>query len=164
MSVWRSLARIEDVVAGLALAVFTSAILLGVIFRYVLNYPLSWTNEISLIAFSWLMFVGAAICARENGHVLIDLITASSNSAIHRWTEGLSALVSVVASLVLAWVSLRYTLGAAPMVTPVFRVTSAIYNAAAPVGFILIAVHMLVLLTRVLGGRELDGHSSEGVV
>jgi TRAP-type C4-dicarboxylate transport system permease small subunit len=159
---WRSLARLEDVVAGLALAVFTAAILLGVIFRYILNYPLSWTNEISLITFAWLMFVGAAICARENGHVLIDLITAAPESPLHRWTEGLSALVAAVVSLILAWVSYRYTLGAAPMMTPVFRMSSAVYNAAAPVGFVLISIHMLVLLARVLSGREVDVHGEGG--
>ncbi|MFC7397305.1 TRAP transporter small permease [Chelatococcus sp. GCM10030263] len=160
---WRALARLENFIAGTALVVLSAVVLIGVIFRYVLNYPLSWTEETSLIAFAWLMFFGAAICARENGHVLIDLIAPRPGSGFHHFSEALAAAVAAIVSAVLVWVSWRYTVGAAPMVTPIFRLSSAAYNAAAPVGFLLITVHMIRLCLLSIMGRETTAQPEEGI-
>lgn len=160
---WRRLAWAEDVLACAALVVFTVAIFVGVICRYILNYPLSWTDEMSLIAFAWLMFFGAAVCARENSHILIDLLMPKPGTSVHRLSEAFAALVATIVSLVMAWISYRYMVGAAPMVTPVFRLSSVVYNAAAPLGFTVIALHMGRLFILALAGRDLAAHQEEGI-
>lgn len=159
----RGIAWIEDVLACVALASFSIAVLIGVISRYFLNCPLSWTYEASLIAFAWLLFLGAAICARENGHVLIDLIMPAHGTPTYKWSEAFAALMAALVSLILAWVSCNYTIGAAPMVTPIFRFSSAIYNAAAPIGFLLITIHMGVLFVQALAGQDVGGHQEKGL-
>lgn len=154
---YRAIALVENVVAVSALAFFSVFIVISVGFRYLLNLPLSWTEEASLIAFSWLLFIGAAIAARENAHVLIDLFAPEPGSRAGRLSDGFAALLGAAVSLVMAWVGYRYTVGAAPMVTPIFRISSAVYNAAAPVGFALIALHLGVQAARAIrpagGGR-----------
>lgn len=160
---WRALAWLEDALAGGALVIFTLVVLIGVVFRYVLNQPLSWTEEVSLIAFAWLMFFGAVICARENGHVLIDLFMPKPGSLSYRLSEVFAAGIAAAVSAILAWISYRYTLGAATMVTPIFRMSSAVYNAAAPVGFVLITLHMVRLCVLSAGGRAAPVHQEEGI-
>lgn len=137
------LARIEDIIAGSALTLFSFAVVLGVFYRYALDSPLAWTNEISLIAFAWLIFVGAAICARTNEHIIIDLLNLNPNLWTFRGMETIAMLIAAITSLILAWVTYQYTLGASSMVTPVFRLSSAVYNAAAPAGFILMSIHFI---------------------
>lgn len=140
---YRVIAFLEDALAISALGLFSVFIVTSVFFRYVLNLPLSWTEEASLIAFAWLLFLGAAICARENVHILIDIVSPDLASPVGRTLESFAALVGFAVAAGMAYVSFRYTVGAAPMTTPIFRVTSAVYNGAAPVGFALIALHQL---------------------
>lgn len=140
---WRALAWLEDVATVLSLALFTIFIITSVVFRYLLNAPLSWTEEASLIAFAWLLFLGAAVCARDNAHILIDLISPAPHTRWARAMETFAALFGAVTALFVAWISYRYTLGAAPMVTPIFRVSSVVYNAAAPLGLALVSLHLL---------------------
>ncbi|MBJ3777659.1 TRAP transporter small permease [Acuticoccus mangrovi] len=160
---WRVIARIEDVCATAALVLFTLLIVTSVVFRYLLDSPLSWTEEASLIAFAWLLFLGAAICARENMHILIDLVTPRAGSRMDRISEAFSATVGAVICALMAWIALRYTVGASAMVTPIFRVTSAVYNAAAPVGLALCAIHLAIHAVKAVRGPVTDPHAEEGI-
>jgi TRAP-type transport system small permease protein len=44
-------------------------LLAGVLFRYVLGSPLSWTDEAAMILIVWMAFFGASMGVRERTHV-----------------------------------------------------------------------------------------------
>lgn len=48
--------------------------LLQVIFRYVLMWPLAWTEEAARVLFVLTMFFGIAIAIREREHVVVDFL------------------------------------------------------------------------------------------
>ena len=49
-------------------------VFLGVFFRYALNDSLSWYEESSKYLMLWLVFTGAPIVLKQNGHVSLDLL------------------------------------------------------------------------------------------
>lgn len=59
----------------LAMLVIGMTIVVGVsvFYRYVLNQPLSWSEEITRLMVVWLSFVGAYMAMRENKHIGFDL-------------------------------------------------------------------------------------------
>ncbi len=42
--------------------------------RYVLNDSLAWTEEIARYALMWLTFIGAAVVARKNLHISVEVV------------------------------------------------------------------------------------------
>ncbi|MGN6144016.1 MAG: TRAP transporter large permease [Mesorhizobium sp.] len=56
------------------LIVMSLSVLAGVISRYVFNDSFSWTEEFSVWAFTWMIFIGAAIGIRQNRHVAVDFV------------------------------------------------------------------------------------------
>ena len=52
-------AGVEHVCAAL-LAAMTTVILLGVTFRYVLEAPLAWSEELAKLLMLWIVFLGAS--------------------------------------------------------------------------------------------------------
>jgi len=44
-----------------------------VVFRYLLNNSLSWSEELSRYLFTWIIFLGAALAIRDNTHIRIEL-------------------------------------------------------------------------------------------
>ena len=50
------------------------SILLQVFFRYVMNSPLYWSEEIARYAFVWLVFIGAALASKRGAHIGVDYI------------------------------------------------------------------------------------------
>ena len=58
-----------------------AAFMLQIVFRYLLNLPIGWTNEISVILWIWLVLWGAAFVVREEEEIRFDLFYASAPAA-----------------------------------------------------------------------------------
>ena len=61
--------KAANLLGNLILALMLVTLLAGVIFRYVLNSPLSWTGESTMILVVWMVFFGASIGVKERTHV-----------------------------------------------------------------------------------------------
>jgi len=57
------------------LVVMSLAVMAGVISRYVFNDAFSWTQEFSIWAFTWMIFIGAAMGLRQKRHVSVDFLS-----------------------------------------------------------------------------------------
>ena len=68
--------RAENVLAAMLALMFFS-FLLQIFFRYVLNWPTGWTNELSAILWIWIVLWGAAFVLTEQEEMRFDLIYAS---------------------------------------------------------------------------------------
>ena len=75
--------RAENVLAAMLAAMF-AAFLLQIVFRYLLNMPIGWTNEISVILWIWLVLWGAAFVVREEEEIRFDLFYASAPPRVRR--------------------------------------------------------------------------------
>ena len=93
--------RAEDVAAAL-LAVMFLAFIVQIVFRYLLNFPIGWTSELTVITWVWLVLWGAAFVVTEREEIRFDLIYAAVGSGTRR----VMAIISAVALLVLYLVSL----------------------------------------------------------
>lgn len=82
--------RAENILAAMQLAMF-AAFILQIVFRYVLNFPIGWTNEISVVLWLWLLLWGAAFVLREQEEIRFDLIYAAAGPRLRRGMLLLSA-------------------------------------------------------------------------
>jgi TRAP-type C4-dicarboxylate transport system permease small subunit len=69
--------RAENLLALMLLVMF-AAFILQIIFRYLLNLPIGWTNEISVVLWIWLVLFGAAFVIREEEEIRFDLFYAAA--------------------------------------------------------------------------------------
>lgn len=86
--------RAENVLAAMLATMFL-AFLLQIVFRYLLNWPTGWTNELSSILWIWIVLWGAAFVLTEQEEMRFDLIYA----AVGPRTRGVMFLICA-ASLV----------------------------------------------------------------
>ncbi len=93
-------ARAENVLAAM-LAVMFFSFLLQVIFRYVLNWPTGWTNELCAILWIWIVLWGAAFVLTEQEEMRFDLIYASVGPR----TRGAMFLVCAASLIILYGIS-----------------------------------------------------------
>ena len=83
--------KVLDAITGVARALIGALIgaivvitLAAVWWRYVLNAPLAWPEQVSRILFVWVTFVGAAVLYREKLHVAIDMFVIMLPKAVQR--------------------------------------------------------------------------------
>lgn len=75
--------RAENVSAGLLLAMFL-CFMLQIASRYVFNRPLGWTDEVSVLCWTWCVLWGAAFVLRERDEVRFDIIYSTASEKTRR--------------------------------------------------------------------------------
>jgi len=93
--------RAENVAAALLAAMF-AAFMVQIVFRYLFNFPIGWTSELTIVTWLWIVLWGAAFVVREREEIRFDLIYA----AVGRRTRRAFAMVSAIALIGLYGVSL----------------------------------------------------------
>ncbi|MBW1700414.1 MAG: TRAP transporter small permease [Deltaproteobacteria bacterium] len=89
-------ARITVVlVVGLSIALVL-CILISIFFRYVVEYALSWPEELSMLLFAWLVILGGSLGVREGFHVRLTVII---DRFPRRIRYGLNRIITVVITL-----------------------------------------------------------------
>lgn len=82
--------RGENLLAAMLGAMFV-AFILQIVFRYLLNFPVGWTSELSAVLWIWLVLFGAAFVLREEEEIRFDLIYAGAGPKLRRAMLLLSA-------------------------------------------------------------------------
>lgn len=70
------LQRFAEMVAAGLLAVIFVAFIIQIVLRYVFNWPVGWTSEVSVIAWLWLVLWGAAFVLKDHEEIRIDMLSA----------------------------------------------------------------------------------------
>ncbi len=64
---------LEEMLCAALLGIMTIVIFLQIIFR-VVDFPLSWTEEVGRYMFIWLIYIGAAGAVRKRKHISVDIL------------------------------------------------------------------------------------------
>lgn len=85
--------------------------LLQVFYRYALNSPLSWSEELSRYLLIWSVFFGIGAVTRDDAHIVIDFIGSPENPGPFRqavdWTR---RILSFVIMATFAYLVLEYVI------------------------------------------------------
>jgi TRAP-type C4-dicarboxylate transport system permease small subunit len=87
--------RGENIVAGL-LGIMFVAFLVQIVFRYVFNFPIGWTSELSVVAWLYMTLLGSAFWLKESEEIRFDLLSGVLGPVGRRVLAFLVALAAVV--------------------------------------------------------------------
>lgn len=99
---WARRYWLETVIVGFALAlVFVT--FFQVVNRFVLQWPIAWTEEAARFLSIWVILLGAARGVRENTHIQVDLLVARLPSYLRAVVDTVSGLLIAAFLLVIIW-------------------------------------------------------------
>ena len=98
----KRLYRFAEFVAAMLLAAMFLAFMAQIVFRYLLDFPIGWTSELTVITWLWLVLWGAAFVVKESEEIRFDLIYRAASPGARR----VMAIVTAAALLVLYGASL----------------------------------------------------------
>lgn len=76
-------ARAENLLAAM-LATMFAVFIIQIVFRYLLNFPIGWTHEISVIMWVWLVLFGTAFVVRDYEEIRFDLLYSTVSERTRR--------------------------------------------------------------------------------
>ena len=121
-------------------------ILTQVFTRFVISYPLHWTEELARYLMIYSVFFGAALALRKNRLIAIELFYQSISPAKGRILRILIMLISIV------FFAILFVQGIAILETVKFQtsaglgISMAIPYAAIPIGAVLMAINAVAVI------------------
>ncbi|MBO5566995.1 MAG: TRAP transporter small permease [Succinivibrio sp.] len=94
--------------AGLALIVLVAVSFATVVSRYIFDSPLMWSEEIQVLCFMWISFLGAGVAFRYGSHVSIEVIVDLLPKAVRRYVELLIGLFVTILLIYVWYLSVVY--------------------------------------------------------
>jgi TRAP-type C4-dicarboxylate transport system permease small subunit len=156
--------RAEDVLAAM-LAVMFLAFLVQIVFRYLLNFPVGWTSEVSIVAWLWGVLWGAAFVVKEREEVRFDLLYGAFSARARR----IAGIVTGLAILGLYAISVPATLDYVRFMkverTAYLKIRFDYLFSIYVVFVVAVIVRYVWILSRLFRGKEIDepdlpGHGS----
>ncbi len=147
--------KILNVVVVVCVITMVAVIFLQVIFRFVLNNPLSWTEELARYLFVWITFLGAAICAREKGHIGMDFLVSKLPDNYAKIVEKLGLLLIIAVSVIIMVTSIEIVKMNFGQRSPALKLNMGFVYSAIPIGFAYSSVYYIKhLFARTKGSEE----------
>ncbi len=162
MKMKKMFARILDLdylIAGLSLVILVLVTFTGVIFRYFLNNPIIWEEEIQLMMITWTIYFGASAAFRSGGHIAIDMIVDLFPKKVQKVFDILIFIVTtgVLVFLMINGAALVSQFIRTSRVTNILHIPSHYVYIAIPAGCVLMIISNTVYFVMKMFHPEQEG-------
>jgi TRAP-type C4-dicarboxylate transport system permease small subunit len=137
--------RFEEIAGAIILAVMAVITFVNVITRYVIKYPLAFTEEITVSMFVWLVLIGTSIGFRKNAHLAMTFVYDMAPVNVRKVFFFIANGLCVIFFALLAWLGStqvwdEWSLG---VTSDALAIPACIYSAGIPVFSVLIMIRIL---------------------
>jgi len=144
------------------LSAMSVLIFLQILFRYIMNMPLAWTEEIARYCFVWNIYLGASYAVKKRRHLKVDAVLLLFKTRGRFVLMTISNLLFLVFCFVIAYYGadiVNMMVFVKPQISPAVGIPMWIIYAAVPVGTILMVIRLTqdtILLYREFRERKDD--------
>ena len=97
----RLFSNIVEWIAAVMVVALAVIVFLQVFNRFVLKAPLAWSEDLAMLLFQWVVFLGAALGVRRMRHFGIELVVRHFPERMRHKVELLTPIVMAVVALVM---------------------------------------------------------------
>ncbi len=138
-----AIAKGEEYFLSLSHGIIATLIIAAVIFRYFIGSPLVWTEELIIILFSWMLFIGFSNGFAKRMQIRIDAFLMILPKG-GRTLLGVIAVAATLTTLLgLAWFGAQQALIMLTTETPMMRISATWAVASLPVSAVLASLHVI---------------------
>lgn len=140
--------------SGLALLTVVS-----VFFRFALNNPIGWSEEVQMILVVWGVFFGASMAIREEGHIAVDIIFDAFSVRLQRAWSVVIWCITFASIAIIGKLEIDRTVNLvrAGLCTPVLHIPSWVeYVGVVFACMLMLAGHLIQGIEAVRGIKECE--------
>ena len=104
----RIVTNLDAVICGVTLTICVILVNANVIFRYFLNNPIKWTDEVVTSLFIWTVFMGSAYAHRKHAHLGVDIVINLIHGKARNIIEFVMDILQILILVLLTYISAQY--------------------------------------------------------
>jgi tripartite ATP-independent transporter DctM subunit len=129
-----------EVLAAILVVVEIGILLAGVVYRYVLDNPLDWSDELAEILFLWLVSLGAVIALRRAEHMRMTYITGQLGPRLQSFLKRFAALAVLIFVGIIVGPGVGYMAQQQAITTPALQIPGSWEIAGELVAFVMLLI------------------------
>lgn len=154
----RVIRNVNDAVVVILFLAMTVTVLIQVFFRFVVQNPLRWTEEMARYLMIWLVLMASAVAMRNKSHLQVDVLTSALPRNPKRILTWVVDVLTIVFLSVMTYYGIQVVITTMAQTSPAMQVPMALIYAAFPTGGILMILELVVrLVNSFKNPEEMDG-------
>lgn len=153
----RSLLKWSDtiflVVASIFSAGYFLCVVIQVVYRYILEMPISWTEETARYLFVWAAFLAAAVSVGRNDQFNIPIIAEQLGARARYWLELVVVTLGFAFAMVMTIYGYRTASRLFYAISPVIPISQGAVYLVIPIAGAYMAVHLVWRFAGLVAGR-----------
>lgn len=151
----------EHIEEWLLIAAYTAMLIIAtaqIFFRYVVNYSISWSQDLLTYMLIWSVFIGISLAVKKRRHIKVELAYVLISQKNQFYLKVLSNVVFMIFCLIFSYFSLKkvYSLMfVLPQMSESTGLSMWMIQIAIPIGFIL-SIYRLIVDTKLLFKERLQ--------
>ena len=151
----RVLAWVTEVPAALLVLVEIGVLFSGVVSRYALHRPLTWSDELASMLFLWLAMLGAVVAFRRSSHMRMTALGDMASPSTRAFLDLMGVVAAGTFLLLIGHPAFEFASEEAIVTTPSLEISNAWRAAALPCGITLMGVAAALKLAEVTDWKRL---------
>jgi TRAP-type C4-dicarboxylate transport system permease small subunit len=127
-------------VLALILGAMTVLVFVSVVLRYILNSPVTWSEELASLLFAWITFVGAFVGFRSRSHIAIDTLVVFLPPVARRAIGRMADVVVLCVLGLFVWQGVRLCVTTWGLEFPAMEISRGYLYLSLPLGAALMIV------------------------
>ena len=161
MRVFHHIDRAIVLICKVALFILCVAIIFAafvqVFCRFVLNMPLTWTDEMCRFGMVWITFIGAGYAVRTHAHIVVDLLVQLIPQKPRAAIERFNFVFIIIFSAVLTYFGANLAMTNVTQLSPGLHLSMGLVYFVMPIGGVLMIVYAVAHLL----GWKVPGSSAD---
>jgi len=146
------LEKISRIILMILVAILGISIFLQVFFRYFLNNPLSWSEEVARYCMIWITFIGASVAFNDDSMSSVDLLV----NAVPRTARKLMILISNLSVFIITLFVFKYSIDLLLLPGTLYQTSAGIgmpmwiVYLCGPVGLFSMSIQIFIRLIKIV--------------
>jgi tripartite ATP-independent transporter DctM subunit len=145
------LGRLIEIPVAILTALEIVILFAGVVARYIVQRPFTWSDELASILFLWLAMLGAVVAFRRGEHMRMSVLVARASPRLAAFFEAFAVATAIAFLLLILGPAIEHAADEAIVLTPALELSSAWRAAAVPGGCALMLLVAVLRLARIGG-------------
>lgn len=136
------------------MGVMVVAVFLQVMFRFFMDQPLAWTEELARYLLVWLTFLGSAYAMSIKAHIGTEYIQKFLSPLVNKVVLSLAALLSILFFLVMIYQGYLLSIRSMTQTSPSLLLPMGYVYMVIPISGVLLIMNVLHVTWKDITGKE----------
>ncbi len=151
----RELDKIVDIVVVVLFIIIFAVVLLQIFFRYVLNSPLVWSEELSRYLFIWISFLGWTLATRHKTHIKVEFALKALPEKMQFVVKVITQIIVIFFVGMLVYLGIKMAARSVDVPTVTLFFTYAYIYAIVPIASAIILFYSILDLINLFDKKEI---------